>query len=243
MAGRQATFRVGTSGWQYDHWSGPFYPEDLPRDEWFDHYAAHFDTVEINNTFYHLPKASTFDSWRAAAPDGFTYVLKFSRYGTHVKHLKGPADTIGLFLERAERLGDRLGPILVQLRPNWHANPERLDAFLDAAPKRRRWAVEFRDPTWLCDEIFEVLRRHGAALCIHDLIPDHPRVVTADWVYLRFHGAGDGGDYPHQALSGAARRVEGHLCEGRDVFAFFNNDAHGYAVANAADLRRYVLGD
>jgi uncharacterized protein YecE (DUF72 family) len=235
--------RIGTSGYQYDHWSGVFYPSDLPKNEWFPFFARHFDTVEINNTFYHLPQASTFDSWRDRAPPGFCYVLKFSRYGTHLKHLKDPADSIGRFLDRAERLGPFLGPILVQLRPNWRVNVDRLADFLDAAPGRRRWALEFRDPSWLCPAVYNLLREHNAALCVHDLIRDHPRVVTADWVYLRFHGAGDGGDYSHQALAGAARRIRRHLDEGREVFAYFNNDAKGYALANAADLRRYLDAD
>ncbi|MFW6157860.1 MAG: DUF72 domain-containing protein [Planctomycetota bacterium] len=243
MTGRKTELRIGTSGYQYDHWSGVFYPSDLRRDDWFEFFADRFDTVEINNTFYHLPSESTFDSWRARAPGGFCYVLKFSRYGTHLKHLKDPEDSIGLFLERAERLGPFLGPILVQLRPNWRVNVGRLAGFLEAAPKRHRWAVEFRDPSWLCPPIYDLLSEHNAALCVHDMIPDHPRLVTADWVYLRFHGAGDGGDYSHQALSGAARRIERHVAAGRDVFAYFNNDAHGYAVANATDLRRYVRCD
>jgi uncharacterized protein YecE (DUF72 family) len=235
--------RIGTSGYQYDHWSGRFYPDGLPKDEWFGWYAERFDTVEINNTFYHLPQASTFDRWRERAPDNFCFVLKFSRYGTHLKHLKDPADSIGRFLERAERLGDRLGPILVQLRPNWRCNVDRLAGFLDAAPARHRWAVEFRDPSWLCEPVYDLLREHNAALCVHDLIPDHPRVVTADWVYLRFHGANDGGNYTCQALSGAAQRIQKHRAAGRDAFAFFNNDAKGYAVENAADLRRYCESD
>ncbi|MFO7899698.1 MAG: DUF72 domain-containing protein [Planctomycetota bacterium] len=240
MTRGKTELRIGTSGYQYDHWSGVFYPSDLRKDDWFEFFAGRFDTVEINNTFYHLPEESTFDSWRERAPKGFCYVLKFSRYGTHLKHLKDPEDSIGLFLKRAERLGPFLGPILVQLRPNWRVNVDRLAGFLEAAPKRRRWAVEFRDPSWLCPPIYDLLREHNAALCLHDMIPDHPRLVTADWIYLRFHGAGDGGDYSHQALSGAARRIERHLAAGRDVFAYFNNDAHGYAVANASDLRRYL---
>ncbi len=243
MTKRKGTFRVGTSGWQYDHWKEVFYPDDLKKSEWFGYFARHFDTVEVNNTFYNLPKPGTFDDWLDAAPEGFTYVLKFSRYGSHIKRLKDPAGSIGTFLDRAGRLGEHLGPILVQLPPNWRADVERLDAFLDEAPKDRRWAVEFRDPDWLREEVFEVLRRHGAALCIHDMIADHPREITADWVYLRFHGdggEGNWGDYPHQALSASARRIAGYLADGLDVWAFFNNDAHGYAVHNAMDLRRYV---
>jgi uncharacterized protein YecE (DUF72 family) len=233
---------VGTSGWQYDHWAGRFYPEGLAKDAWFAYYSERFDTVEVNNTFYHLLAAETFDAWREAAPADFLYALKFSRYGTHRKHLKDPEDTIGLFLERTEQLGGHLGPILVQLRPNWHVNAERLDAFLEAAGGRRRWAVEFRDESWLCEGVYDVLRAHGAALCIHDMIEDHPRVVTADWVYLRYHGADTWGEYSHQALTAEARRVRAYLGQGLDVFAYFNNDAEAHAVSNARDLRRYVEG-
>jgi uncharacterized protein YecE (DUF72 family) len=240
MSGRNGTFRVGTSGWQYDHWKGVFYPPELRKSEWFGHFSDHFDTVEVNNTFYHLPSEETFDNWSHQAPEGFLYVLKFSRYGSHIKKLKDPADSIGVFLERAERLGDLLGPILVQLPPGWSANPRRLAEFLDEAPKRRQWAMEFRNPDWLREEVYEILREHNAALCIHDLIEDHPREVTADWIYLRFHGAGDGGDYPHQALSASARRIRDWLDDGLDVHAYFNNDAHGFAIENARGLRRYV---
>jgi uncharacterized protein YecE (DUF72 family) len=239
---RKPQLRIGTSGWQYDHWRGVLYPEEAKKSEWFGYFADAFDTVEINNTFYNLPKAETFDHWRDSSPPGFCYVLKFSRYGTHLKKLKDPDNSVDNFLERAERLGDLLGPILVQLPPHWEVNVERLDGFLAHAPSRRRWAVELRDPSWLCDEVFEILRRHGAALVIHDMIVDHPREVTADWVYLRYHGPGPWGEYTHQALSAEAGRIRDHLDAGRDVFAYFNNDAHGYAVRNALDLRRYVTG-
>lgn len=236
----KARVRIGTSGYQYDHWRNVLYPEDLPKSEWLKTYAREFDTVEVNNTFYNLPENSTFENWRDQAPKDFLFVLKFSRYGTHMKKLKDPKATIGLFVDRAEILGSRLGPILVQLPPKWHADPARLKAFLDAAPRKHRWAVEFREPSWLCEEVYDVLRGHNAALCVHDLLEEHPHVVTADWVYLRFHGAGNGGGYPHQALTASAQRIAGHLDAGRDVFAYFNNDAHGYAVHNAAELRRYI---
>ncbi|MEA3366208.1 MAG: DUF72 domain-containing protein, partial [Candidatus Hydrogenedentes bacterium] len=192
--------RVGTSGYQYDHWKGVFYPDELSKNEWFEHYASHFDTVEINNTFYNLPETSTFKNWHDRAPNSFRYALKFSRYGTHMKKLKDPDASLGMFLERAEHLKTFLGPILVQLPPHWKSNPDRLDAFLAAAPKRHRWAVEFRDPSWLCESVYTVLREHGAALCVHDMLPDHPEKLTTDWTYLRFHGPQHTlkyqGDYP-----------------------------------------------
>lgn len=235
-----AEFRVGTSGYDYQHWEGVFYPEDLPASERFGHYAACFDTVEINNTFYGLPERSTFRAWRERAPEGFLYVLKFSRYGSHLKHLKDPEETIGNFLDAAGELEDRLGPILVQLPPAWNADPPRLRAFLDAAPSERRWAVEFRDESWLCDDVLEILEAHGAALCVHDMVQDHPRRATADWVYLRFHGVLAGEGYSRQYLAARAREVDEHMEAGRDVFAFFNNDPGGQAVRDALDLRRYV---
>ncbi len=240
MANRKGTFRVGTSGWQYDHWVGVLYPPEMDKADWFSRYAESFDTVEVNNTFYHLPEARTFDAWRQAAPEGFLYTLKFSRYGTHMKKLKDPEGTIGMFLDRAERLDEHLGVILVQLPPNWRPDVARLAAFLDRAPARHRWAVEFRDPAWLCEEVYGVLRDHNAALCVHDLILDHPREATADWVYLRFHGPSDDETYTRQALTGSARRIAEHRRSGRDVFAYFNNDAQGHAVSDASDLRRYV---
>jgi uncharacterized protein YecE (DUF72 family) len=239
-AGNKPRCRIGTSGYQYDHWRGVFYAETLSRNAWFSQYASVFDTVEINSTFYGLPRAETFDAWRERAPRGFIYALKFSRYGSHVKRLQAPAETIGVFLERATRLGAYLGPILVQLPPHWNADPARLAAFLEAAPARYRWAVELRDPDWLRPEIFAILRTHDAALCIHDMLPAHPPEVTADWIYLRFHGKHYGGSYSPQFLAAQAARIDRWLAAGLDVFAYFNNDAHGYAVNNARALKRYV---
>jgi uncharacterized protein YecE (DUF72 family) len=240
MSRLQGTLRIGTSGYHYDHWSGPFYPEDLPKTEWFPYYAKHFDTVEINNTFYRLPSASVFDGWKNQAPSGFCYAVKFSRYGSHITRLKKPRATIGKFLTRAKRLGNVLGLILVQLPPKWKANPARLATFLQAAPKDFRCSVEFRDPSWLCEEVYDILKVHGAALCIHDMIENHPRLLTAGWTYLRFHGDRYAGSYSAQKLSAEARWIKQQLGDGKDVFAYFNNDAQGYAVQNAADLKRHL---
>lgn len=242
MARRPGKLRIGTSGYQYNDWRGRFYPKTLPKSAWFAHYAERFDAVEINATFYRLPEAATFERWRDAAPKGFCYALKFSRYGTHLKRLKDAADTIGLFIGRARLLGPSLGPILVQLPPRWRVNADRLAGFLESTPRQYRWAVELREPSWLCEDIYALLRKHRAALCIHDLIARHPRVRTTNWVYLRFHGDDYAGSYSPQALSAAARRIRKHLADGYDVYAFFNNDIGGHAVRNAADLRRYVEG-
>ncbi|NLO05104.1 MAG: DUF72 domain-containing protein [candidate division WS1 bacterium] len=236
-----AKFLAGTSGYQYDHWSGVFYPEDLPSSEWFEYYAERFSTVEINNTFYGLPDTEVFADWRRRAPEGFTYILKYSRYGSHLKKLKDPEGHVATFIERSRPLHDLMGPILVQLPPNWSADPDRLRAFLDVAPPEFRWALEVRDPAWLQEPIYDILRDHNSALVIHDMIEDHPEVLTADWVYLRYHG-GPRGRYTYQRMAAEAAKVREHLAAGRDVYAFFNNDAHGWALENARQLIRYVTG-
>jgi uncharacterized protein YecE (DUF72 family) len=243
MSRRRGAVRIGTSGYHYAHWKGVFYPRKLSKDEWFAHYAGEFDTVEINNTFYHLPSARTFTAWREEAPRGFLYAVKLSRYATHLKHLKDPRGPLRKFLGRAKRLGPALGPILVQLPPNWKPDAERLTGFLEAAPRTHRWAIEVRDRRWLCEEIFGILEEHGAALCLHDLIEDHPRRLTAGWVYLRFHGERYGGSYSHQYLTARAREIREYRQDDIDTFAYFNNDRDGHAVHNAADLRRYVEGE
>jgi uncharacterized protein YecE (DUF72 family) len=240
MTQQDAHCRIGTSGYQYPHWKARFYPDDIPKKQWFGYFAQHFDTVEINNTFYNLPGAETFDQWHDHAPQGFLYVLKYSRYGSHIKKLKDPDQHVPNFLDVARKLKSHLGPILVQLPPGWSFDPERLETFLSALPKDQRWALEFRNRSWLCDQTFELLRQHDAALCIHDMVEDHPRELTASWTYLRFHGPGPGGNYSHQALTAAADRVADYLNQQIDVYAYFNNDAEGYALDNAAKLKEYV---
>lgn len=239
MAPATGKIYIGTSGYQYDHWKKNFYPEDLPKSEWFSFYSRHFSTVEINNTFYNLPSVSTFEDWHRQAPDSFSYALKFSRYGTHMKKLKDPQDSLTNFLSAAAPLQENLGPILVQLPPNWKVNPERLEEFLQAAGNER-YTVEFRHSSWLNDDVFTILAENRAALCIHDMLEDHPDLTTTDWVYYRFHGKDYGGSYSYQKLSAVADRLMEHLQEGRDVYVYFNNDQDGHAVANAADLKRYV---
>jgi len=232
--------RIGTCGYQYEHWRRRFYPEGLPKSRWFEHYARHFDTVEINNTFYHLPSAQAFEQWRERAPAGFLYALKFSRYATHVKRLKDPQEPIARFLEHAERLGPFLGPVLVQLPPGFRVAAERLTRFLEAAPRGIRWVLEFRHRSWLCEEIYALLEAHGAMLCIHDLIADHPVRTHGTGVYLRFHGQRYKGSYSPQYLSAQARRIRRWREDGLDVWVYFNNDERGYAVDNAIALKRYL---
>ncbi|MDN3556764.1 DUF72 domain-containing protein [Halomonas maura] len=237
---QRSNVHIGTSGYQYDHWRGVFYPDALPRERWLAHYAEHFATLEINSTFYGLPTAATVQAWRDAVPAAFRFAVKFSRYGSHMKKLKAPQATIGHFVERVDPLGDRLGPILVQLPGRWRVDAGRLAAFLEAAPPGYRWAIEVRDASWWCEAVYRVLETHHAALCWHDGLVDHPRRLTADWTYLRFHGDHDRGRYSPQYLTAQARRLRALRDDGTDVYAYFNNDAAGHAVTNARRLRRYL---
>lgn len=232
--------RIGTSGYEYRHWTGVLYPAERRRSEWFAVYSEHFDTVELNNTFYRLATPEVFEGWRARTPQRFCYAVKMSRFATHMKRLRDPDEPIARFLDRVERLGPHLGPILIQLPPHWRCDAERLHQFLSRAPARHRWAVEVRDPSWLCEEVFAVLRRHRAALVLHDMIDGHPVLHTTDWCYLRFHGIRYGGGYSTQKLTAHATRIRGWLAEGRDVYAYFNNDLGGHAVHDALTLRRLL---
>ncbi len=225
--------RIGTSGFVYPSWKGRFYPTEVPARAWLTHYARHFDTVEINSSFYRLPEAAVFARWGAAAPAGFIFAVKFSRFGTHMKRLLTPRATIRRFLGRARRLGPHLGPVLVQLPPRWAPDLPRLDRFLTAAPRDVRWVVEVRDARWLGEALFELLCRHDAALCLHDLLPEHPRVVTTDFTYVRFHGVAYGGSYTRAQLRPWAAWMAQQRAGHTSVFAYFNNDAEGHAVANA----------
>jgi uncharacterized protein YecE (DUF72 family) len=237
---RPARLAIGTSGFHYPHWRGVFYPPALATRHWLAFYAQRLAAVELNSTFYRLPEDDVFDRWRAQVPGSFLFALKFSRYGSHLKRLREPERTIAPFVERAARLGSRLGPVLVQLPPRWRADARRLDDFLAAAPPGLRWAVEFRDPSWLCEEVYAVLTERRAALCVHDMLPGHPRRLTTDWAYLRFHGDHYQGSYGAAQLRAAAAEIRAWHQQGRDVYAFFNNDQQGYAVANALELCRLL---
>ena len=234
--------RIGCSGWVYKDWRGLVYPGDLPQRRWFEHYSRLFDTVEVNNTFYRLPQEATMEGWAAQAPEDFVYAVKLGQFGSHRMKLRDAASWLPNHLDRVERLGRSLGPTLVQLPPRWRRNPARLDDFLSVVPKHLRWAVEVREPSWLDEEVYEVLRRHGAALCVHDLLADHPWVLTADWTYVRFHGPHAlerkyWGRYGPDDLAPAAARLESWLADGHDVYAYFNNDHEANAVHDASWLR------
>ena len=206
-----AQIRIGTSGWHYKHWCGPVYPKKCPSSQWFDLYARYFNTVEVNNTFYRLPTEDALRNWRDAAPRKFCFSVKASRFITHIKRLRDPADAISLFFSRAELLRSKLGPILFQLPPRWHVDLERLADFLLALPRGRRYVFEFRDESWNTPAIFDLLRRHKIAVCIHDWRGSQsPIELTADFTYIRFHGATGKCQWPFAAeLGGPDQRLGG----------------------------------
>jgi uncharacterized protein YecE (DUF72 family) len=240
-----ARFRVGTSGWSYDHWREVFYPHKLPARKRLAFYSSRFDTVEVNASFHRLPSEETFRTWREAVPREFKFAVKASRYLTHVKRLADPEEPLKTLLGRARVLGSKLGPVLFQLPPRWRANPERLAGLLRLLPASRRFVFEFRDPSWFNEDVRDLLAHRGAGFCIFHMVGQRcPLWVTAPFVYIRFHGTSGkyGGSYPPRVLAMWAERVRGWIQEGRDVYAYFNNDIGGHAVRNGRDLVKRLEG-
>jgi uncharacterized protein YecE (DUF72 family) len=237
---KQGRIYIGTSGWNYPHWQGSFYPEDLPRKEWLSYYAERLASVEINNTFYQLPERSTLEQWKSRVPQSFLFSVKASRYITHMKKLKDPEGSTERFFSRIEVLKGKLGPVLFQLPPRWKRNPERLESFLDQLPRKYAYTFEFRDAGWFDQEIYSLLHGAGAAFCIYQLAGVlSPKEVTADFVYIRLHGPAEAyqGRYDTKALSGWAGAVSAWSGRGNTVYCYFDNDQNGYAAANAMELK------
>jgi uncharacterized protein YecE (DUF72 family) len=232
--------RIGTSGWHYQHWRGPFYPEKLSPAKMLEFYTRHLDTVELNTTFYRLPPETAAAEWRKQTPPGFLFSAKGSRFLTHMKKLKDTGPGIENFFSRVAPLGRKLGPIVFQLPPHWQVNAERLDAFLDALPPRRRYAFELRDPTWHTPEIYAILRRHRAAFCIFEIAGWQSGFeLTTDFTYIRLHGPGDRyqGDYSAAVLRSWADRLRDWESGLKAAYIYFDNDQAGYAVKNALELK------
>lgn len=235
--------RIGTSGWVYDDWKGRFYPADVGSEAMLPFYAQTFDTVEVNNTFYQLPSADSVDGWRERSPEGFLFAVKMNRYVTHRKNLLEPEEPVARFLDRVGRLDRKLGPVLVQLPPHWHVNVERLRSFITLLPQDRRYAFEFRHRSWYINEVYEALETGECAFCLHDHEDaPSPTEITADFIYVRFHGTEGGyhGEYAEEALAEWARKFAGWEEEGLDVYAYFNNDWQAHAVENGKRLRRLL---
>jgi uncharacterized protein YecE (DUF72 family) len=236
---------IGTSGWSYDHWHGPFYPASLPASGRLGYYAGRLASVEINSSFYHLPAPATLRHWHDSVPPGFVFAVKASRYLTHMKKLRDAAAAVSALFGRIEMLGDRLGPILFQLPPRWRCNPQRLEAFLSGLSGDFRYAFEFRDRSWLTREIYDLLASHDAALGIYDLDGFlSPRKVTAGFVYVRLHGPAGPyqGSYDTRTLAGWAGAFSSWARQGREVYCYFDNDQAGYAALNALRLQAMFAG-
>jgi uncharacterized protein YecE (DUF72 family) len=234
---------IGTSGWHYKHWKGAFYPADLAPSKWLRWYAEHFDTVEINNSFYRLPQASALQLWCRETRGNFCFSVKASRYITHNRKLKDPRETVEKFMNVIEKLERRLGPILFQLPPSWKVNVQRLEEFLAGLPRAYRYVFEFRNETWNTPPVYDVLQRHNAAFCIYELAGfQSPIQITADFTYVRLHGPGNKyqGDYSKDTLRAWAQRIKAWKKELRRIFVYFDNDQAAFAAKNAMELRRMV---
>jgi len=255
MSKAKCDIRIGTSGWHYGHWAGPFYPADLPKDKWLEYYAQHFDTVELNNTFYHLPKPQFLKRWHNLTPKNFLYAVKVSRYITHIKKLKGTSEELTRFLDLAALLGKKLGPILYQLPPSLHKDLDRLESFLqvlhsvilngaqrseESLSRRPDSVFEFRHESWYCKDTYKLLREFNVGFCIHDLSGNEsPKVITGDIIYVRFHGTTGrySGCYSKSMLANWAKWLKDRAKDVRGIYVYFNNDACAYAVRNAKELK------
>ena len=235
---------IGTSGWTYDGWRGPFYPPDVPKKDWLRYYATRFPTTEINGSFYRTPSLEAVQAWREQSPQDFLFAWKASKFITHWKRLTEKCEnSIALMETRLKILGPKLGPVLFQLPPQFTANPERLAAFLTMLPRRRHYAFEFRHKSWYAKPVFELLRAHDVSLCIsdHHDAPS-PWEVTAGHVYWRGHGPGGAykDNYSDAQLRALARAIRKWRRGRRTVYAYFDNDQKSAAPQDAERLRRLL---
>lgn len=234
---------IGTSGWHYKHWRGAFYPERLPASKWLAWYCEHFDTVELNNTFYRLPPCNALEQWRDSTPDNFCFAAKGSRFITHMKKLKDPEPAVDRFFGAIELLQPKLGPIVFQLPPRWKPDLERFSHFLSSLSPHHRYAFELRNPEWETPAVFELLRRYRAGYCMFHLAGvQSPMEITADFAYIRLHGPGGKyqGSYSEAELRAWARRIGSWRTQLKDVYLYFDNDDSGYAARNGLLLKEMV---
>jgi uncharacterized protein YecE (DUF72 family) len=234
---------IGTSGWSYDHWEGVLYPAGMPARARLEQYVRHYRTVELNASFYRWPRPVVFAGWRRRLPAGFQLAVKAPRGLTHARKLYAPEEWIERITAGMHELGDRRGPLLVQLGPNQQRDDARLDYFLTLLPGWIRPVVEFRHPSWLDDQVFALLERHGAAYCVMSgaRLPCVLK-ATAPFVYVRMHGPDldhlYAGSYPHDSLRWWADRIAQWRAQDREVYVYFNNDGAGNAVRDADALRQ-----
>jgi uncharacterized protein YecE (DUF72 family) len=246
---------IGTSGWVYSDWQGIFYPKDLPAKDKLKYFSQHFKTAEINYSFYHLPRPSTYQNWYSQTPKDFLFAVKASRFITHIKRLQGVREAWKTFLENALNLKEKLGPILFQFPPSFKATPgniKRLEDFLKLITKNlkpktynRRYAFEFRHKTWCDEKNYRILKKYKAAWVIADS-PRYPKAeaITANFVYIRMHGSKVlfSSKYTKKELSSLAEKIKKWLKQRLDIYIYFNNDAYGYAIENTKTLFKLCKG-
>jgi len=230
---------VGTSGWHYRDWRGAFYPEKLPTRRWLEFYASRFGTVELDNSFYRLPAVETFRAWRDVVPDDFVFTVKASRYLTHYRRLRDPAEPVQRLMAAVAGLDEKLGPILLQLPPDLPADVDALANVLDAFGSRARLVCEFRHDSWFCDEVYALLRDHDVAVCLADRRNQTtPLVRTASWGFVRMH-EGTAEPRPHygtRALQHWVDRIADLWDADAACFVYFNNDHGACAPRDAAEF-------
>ncbi len=238
---------IGTSGWSYKHWQGVFYPDDIKPDKYLEYYLTQFDCVELNSSFYHLPLKTTVNGWLRRTPDTFRFSTKLSRFITHRKYLVNIEEALKSYFDVMEGMKPRLGPVLVQLPPGLYYDKVRICRFLDLLNVRYgeyRFAIEVRHDSWIRDEFFDLLSQYGIAFVIADSGGQFPfsEAVTADYVYIRFHGREllYASNYSEVELKFYADKIIEWIKQGKEVWAFFNNDYGGYAPKNAYELREMV---
>jgi uncharacterized protein YecE (DUF72 family) len=233
--------RIGTSGWSYPHWKGLFYPQDCRQSQWLEFYAEHFDTIELNATFYRLPKLKTFENWRLRTPDDFLWAVKANKYMTHTKRLKEPHEPLERFYEAASGLKEKLGPILFQLPPSLSFDEETFRPFCQSLNQSLRHALEVRHPSWINDRLLAILKEHNVAFCIADTAGRYPyhEAVTSDFVYIRLHGSEKlyASDYSEEELRVWAKKIKEW---DKETYLYFDNDFGGYAVKNAQRLKEIL---
>lgn len=235
---------IGTSGWRFGDWKGSFYPQEMKGKEFLPLYAQAFDTVEINSTFYRLPREDTIKKWCDITPDHFVFSCKASRYITHMKKLKEPEESLSQFLNLLKGFGKKLGVILFQFPPQWALNLERLEAFLPMLPKGIKYAFEFRHLSWFCSSVYQLLGSYNMALCIYDYKGyQSPEISTADFIYVRLHGPKKRpyeGHYSKEALEDYARKCLYWSEQGKTIFFYFDNGKKACASLDAKDLMSYM---
>jgi uncharacterized protein YecE (DUF72 family) len=237
----KSQIRIGTSGWNYPHWKEIFYPTDCPKSKWLEYYTRHFDTVELNATFYRQPKVKTFENWYLRAPENFLWAVKANRYITHIRRLKEPQESLGRFYEGISVLKEKLGPILFQLPPSLSYDEDVFQQFCKYLDPAHRYTLEVRNPAWIDDRLFAILEEHNMAFCIADTADRFPyqEAVTTDFVYIRLHGSQKlyASEYSEEELKNWAKKIKKW---GKETYVYFDNDFSGYAVKNAKRLRELL---